>query len=66
MENFIAILLVVIAYELYSVHNELRHGNDLLQRISLGLFPIPNGGLDQLVYLQHIYDKLKELVGNKD
>ena len=65
MDTNISILLIVaifIAYEVHRVFKEIQYGNDLLKRISLGLFPIPNGGLDNLVYLQHINDKLEETI----
>jgi len=65
MEIIIAISLVAIVFESYYILRELRHTADLLQRISLGLFPIPNGGLDKLVYLQLIHDQLVEITKSK-
>jgi len=62
METFIAILLVAIAVLLYEILGRLKHADDSLHRIKMGLFPTPNGGLDKLVYLELIEAKLKELV----
>jgi hypothetical protein len=64
MEVVIISLLIAIVVELYDILKNQKDIANLLQRISLGLFPIPNGGLDKLVYLEHIDDKL-QLINNK-
>jgi hypothetical protein len=65
METFIIILLIVVALELYDLIRGIRHLEDLIKRISLGLFPIPNGGLDKLVYLELIHDQIEKMIKEK-